>query len=487
MWKTSFRILLNKDKDNEATIQCYGLVDNTQDEDWNHVKLSLVAGLPISFVHDLYNPRYRQRPVVEVKDEEAYAPPVLEETIAEEKQMCMARSSCCVADDLAMDDEEFDSPKKEKKKRMKSMGMGCASLQKAGAAVPAPIMASAADRSKARESSNQPSVRTMESGDLFHYEIKHAVTVKRNGAALVPIFIGKTEAKRLLVYNASVRDKNPMATVLLINKTGLNFEGGPVTVLEEESYVGEAMLDTIRPNDEKYLPFAVELGVKVTTKQDSSNGTVHEIAIQNGIWTEHSYSIQAQQYEFNNVTGRKLNLMLEHPIANGYDLFETADYKERTENYYRFMIELEPNKITRFVAKQRRVLLNNHYIQNVDHKTILRWIEKYKIDEQTKKTIEDVIKVKNEKIEIERQLQSLQQKVTSTMSNQQRLREQLRVLGTKTIDEQKLRTRYVKEMTTDEDTLEKLAEEQKKFEQLRKEKEQLLNEMLQNIKFTKVM
>lgn len=75
VWKTSYRVLLGGPK---AMIQGWALVDNTQDEDWESVSLTLVAGLPISFVHDLYSPRYKRRPVVRVQEEEAYAPPVLE-------------------------------------------------------------------------------------------------------------------------------------------------------------------------------------------------------------------------------------------------------------------------------------------------------------------------------------------------------------------------------------------------------------------------
>ena len=75
IWKTSYRILLDDDK---SLIQGWALIDNTQDVDWNHVDLTLVAGLPVSFVHDLYSPRYQKRPVVEVPQGTAYAPPLIE-------------------------------------------------------------------------------------------------------------------------------------------------------------------------------------------------------------------------------------------------------------------------------------------------------------------------------------------------------------------------------------------------------------------------
>jgi hypothetical protein len=46
-------------------LQGWAIVENTSDDDWNNVKLSLVSGRPISFTMDLYQPLYSTRPVVE--------------------------------------------------------------------------------------------------------------------------------------------------------------------------------------------------------------------------------------------------------------------------------------------------------------------------------------------------------------------------------------------------------------------------------------
>src|SRR5690606_20870809 len=40
------------------------IVENQTDNDWNDVELSLVSGRPMSFVMDLYQPLYVQRPLV---------------------------------------------------------------------------------------------------------------------------------------------------------------------------------------------------------------------------------------------------------------------------------------------------------------------------------------------------------------------------------------------------------------------------------------
>ena len=45
----------------KSVIEGWALVDNTQNEDWRGVELSLVSGASNSFIYDLYSPRYAAR------------------------------------------------------------------------------------------------------------------------------------------------------------------------------------------------------------------------------------------------------------------------------------------------------------------------------------------------------------------------------------------------------------------------------------------
>src|SRR5262249_52715049 len=99
VWKATYRIILDEDAASPPTavgglattqplIQGWAVVDNTSDEDWQDVDLTLVAGLPVSFVHDLYTPRYIRRPVVEVKETTGVLPPMAEPGV-EDYEMAM--------------------------------------------------------------------------------------------------------------------------------------------------------------------------------------------------------------------------------------------------------------------------------------------------------------------------------------------------------------------------------------------------------------
>nr|HEV7955123.1 hypothetical protein [Candidatus Acidoferrales bacterium] len=67
VWKTTYRIVLPGATSPEGTkplLQGWAVVDNTVGEDWNDVELSLAAGAPQSFIQQLSQPYYMQRPTV---------------------------------------------------------------------------------------------------------------------------------------------------------------------------------------------------------------------------------------------------------------------------------------------------------------------------------------------------------------------------------------------------------------------------------------
>ena len=73
IWKTTYRLVLGAD--DKATLQGWALVENTTDDDWNNVRMSLVCGRPISFQMDLYQPLYVPRPTVEPERFASLRPP----------------------------------------------------------------------------------------------------------------------------------------------------------------------------------------------------------------------------------------------------------------------------------------------------------------------------------------------------------------------------------------------------------------------------
>ena len=61
IWRPSYRLVFGRDN---AQVQAWGIVQNLSGEDWRGVRLSLVAGSPVSFRSELATPVIPVRPVV---------------------------------------------------------------------------------------------------------------------------------------------------------------------------------------------------------------------------------------------------------------------------------------------------------------------------------------------------------------------------------------------------------------------------------------
>ena len=188
---------------------------------------------------------------------------------------------------------------------------------------------------QAAQDSIEVQTRTQEVGDLFAYEITHPVDVGRGRSALVPILQAKVDAERVILYNREVREKNPMSAFRIQNNTGLTLEGGPVTVFEQGNYVGEAMLDTMRRDEKRIVPYSVELGVIV--KQQTHNQREYLQRISKHGDTIHKYfrELLITQYQLQSRLDRDVQSYLDHHPT--YPTREnTPEPVEVTDNFWRF-------------------------------------------------------------------------------------------------------------------------------------------------------
>lgn len=455
VWKTSYRVMLGQA---ETRIQGWALVDNTQDEDWDDVALTLVAGLPISFVHDLYAPRHRRRPVVEVREEEAYAPPILEQ-------------AAYLAAEGVEEMRTFAGAPPPAMHRPPPPPMpGMARAAPAPMAPPSP-----AQRSQARERSVQVQTRTVEVGDLFQYVLDRPVTVKRNQSALVPILAAALSGKRVAIYNPEVRDKNPLSAIWLENTTGLTLEGGPLTVLENEDYVGESMLETMKPGEKRLVPYSVELGCVVAIDHESDVKDVHAVRIVNGALHLLRYKLARTIYRVTNKTDGVIDLFLEHRFEPQWKLVDTPKPLETTESFQRFRFDAAPKGETRFVVTERGDQWESVYLAHTTRDQLKVWVASRYLNQAAHEALGEIVSLNERVAESARSQGELQVQINEIGEKQARVRENLAALRDSR-DEQRLRERYVTDLTRDEDALVALSAE---LEQSRREKSSLEVELRQ--------
>ncbi len=436
VWKATYRILLGE-KDRPAMIQGWAVVDNTQDEDWENVTLSLIAGLPVSFVHDLYTPRYIRRPEVKVQETTGVLPPEVEEGILMQAEYGEALPAGGAASAAAAAPAGY---------------VRAAGKLLAGEKQPLRAMKSAV-------SSTPAQVRGRKIGDLFEYEIEHPVTIRRNQSALVPIVLKAFKGRPVLLYNQQNRPENPMRCVEFKNTTGLTLEGGPVTVLEEAKYVGEAMLDTLKPDEERLVPYAVELSVHVLDHVDATNEKINRVVIRRGQMQAHYVQVQQTTYHFHNKSAKEQTVYLEHPRGGQeWKLFASAEPREITENYWRFRFNITAREVTNFVVRQRQTLHQTYSVTDVSPQQLALWLEQKYLDGKTEKILRQVMELGQEAAILEAALANLDKERGAIHNEQKRIRENLQALGDRA-SEKDLRERFVKTLHGQEDRLEEIARE----------------------------
>ncbi len=461
VWKTSYRILLEEGE--KPLLQGWAVVDNTGDEDWKDVDLALIAGLPVSFVHDLYNPRYLKRPVVEVRTEAAAAPVIPEEAME-------------VAAELEEGEEDFGAAP-----MMAAMPM---------AAPPPPgapmmrkrAMAPALSRREAVERSAAVRTLTKEVGDLFEYRVDHPVSVHRNQSALVPILHRPFEGRRVLLYNRSTREKNPMACIELKNTTGLTLEGGPVTVTEADTYVGEAMLDTMKPEDRRFVPYAVELGCVVSVEDRQEEGPVFRAVVRRGVLAMEFYNLRRTLYTVRNKAKRAQTLYLEHPRTS-WELRDTPEPAETTDNTWRFKLELAPGASEELTITERSPAQRSFSLVDARVEHVSGFLQAGYIDERMAEELRHMMVLRDKVGALAQQERRLSNERAQLFKDQERIRANIDSLKSGA-SQRELAERFVSKLNEQEDRLEAIAQELMRLEKEKQEAQEAMELKLQSLAFT---
>ncbi len=455
IWKTSYRLIMSKQQalEQKCLLSGWSLIENTTNQDWEDIELSLVAGMPVSFKYDFYRPIFIQRPVIQPPKVLSARPTEIEEGLEMERfeEYTMAEAA----------------PKLKAMKRRARMAVA-PSAPPAGAAGGFGVTgATISDDALMDKVKSQTKTQTKDLGELFEYNISNPVSIKRKQSALVPILTKAIKAKRILLYNKNEHNKNPNACLEITNNTNLILERGPATLIYDDNLAGEAIIPFLNKEDTRLLNYAVEQAVIIIHEQKSENLSVHKVTFGSGYSYEYYYTNLMTEYKINNKTTEEKELYLDHPKTAGYKFVEKPVDPEETQNYWRFKITLKPKDAIIFKLKERKENYSSNYLWNWSKEDIIKRVGFYvkhkfidpKLEQQLKEIAELIqtsndLKNKREKLHEERDVMT---------SEQERLRENIAVLGT---DSQSitLKERYIKKLNDQESRFEEISKELKTLE-----------------------
>jgi hypothetical protein len=446
-WRVSYRLVADPDADGgpKALLLGWGIFDNRLEEELKEISLSLVAGMPISFVYDLYTPFTPERPFIE--EESRVAPgPV----------------------DLVAGAAAFAEMPESEPKMMRAM-----------AAPAAPMAQSRARKMSRQDMADSVSVSASGEamGELFQYHITTPVSVGRGQSAMVPIISTNLDYSKDLIYNSAKLQAHPIASLRLTNTTGLTLERGPATVIEGGDYVGEAVLPFTADGAEFIIPYAVELGVRVS-EQNGSQTEIHNLSLKGAYFLFEEWDIRWRQYQLNNTTTKPMDILVEHPRNPHYDLFDTPEPVETTEESMRFAVEVPAKSELKLRVNTRRLRQRREEIQKQSYVNLQRYLRQGLIDQSTHNLIAEILSLLEKIGDHKQRLSEIEGERQKVYEAQKQIQGNMQALSTEG-KEGRVRSQYVDRLEATENGLNVLGQEES---QLKKQIEGLETDIKRKLK-----
>ncbi len=460
IWKTTYRVVL--DSTGKPFFQGWAIVDNVGEEDWTQVKLSMVSGTPVSFIQPIQQPLYRYRPVIPIPEDLNLDPQVYEP--ASGMGIGIGRGGNTGGGDR---NDGGGGP---------GGGGGASEIVNASANYSSVegAVTTLSDAITGGDSGVEAAAKGNELGDLFEYSVEQPVTVNRNRSALIPILQTRMEGERVSIYNEAARKDRPMSGLLLKNTSALTLEDGSLTVIEGDAYAGEALLERLKPGEDRFISFALDLATLVNTRSKAGREPVFLVRILNGVFQAHFYESERKTYVLTNQTDRPRVVFVEHPLREGWKLSKDAPPPfEKTQNTYRFRVELAPRGSAELQVAEQRALMDTYALNNLSSKDLALFVSRNYVDASSRAELEKLVGIKARLSDADSRLSAIEREAKEIGEDQERLRENIKALND-TAEARQLIARYVQKAGEQETRLEQLLAEKRK---LQEERSRLLAEL----------
>jgi hypothetical protein len=300
-----------------------------------------------------------------------------------------------------------------------------------------------------------------EVGDLFEYKIDQPVTVPHDRSALIPILQTRMDGERVSIYNEATRRDRPMGGMLLKNTSSLTLEDGSMTIIDGDAYAGEALMERLKPGEQRLISFALDLGTLVTARLKEDRTPTFQVRVINGVFQAHYHQTTKKMYTVTNQTDKPRTLVIEHPIRPYWKLTDDTPKPEATTaRFYRFRVPLKPHESVDLPVTERREVMDSYALTNFTRPDLELFVARNYIDAQTRVILEKILDIKGQLAAAQTKLSAIQTESTAITEDQERLRENIKAL-TSTAEAKQLIARYVNKADTQESRLEQLEKDRR--------------------------
>jgi hypothetical protein len=201
----------------------------------------------------------------------------------------------------------------------------------------------------------------------------------------------------------------------------LHLAQGPVTVLDDGSYAGDARLPDLQPNETRLISYAVDLGTEVEAKQKAEE-SLQAVKIVKGILHATYKTRETKTYTVKNRSPQARTLLIEHPYRSQYTLISPEKAAERAREVYRFAVSAATDKAVTLDVIEELPRVQVVALSNLDDEAVRVFIRSRAINERVKKALEEALALKAKLNATQQAIQKEEQALKVIEQDQSRMR-----------------------------------------------------------------
>jgi len=434
VWKATYRFDLGSEK---PYLQGWAIVDNVGEMDWTDVELSLVTGRPVSFIQELYVPFHLQRPTIPLSIAGVALARTYESGFIGVSSGMATEASYYSADESSeIMDYRMEQP-------------SFASIRNS----PAPV------------------TNTRSSGDMFVFTSPTPITLERQQSAMIPLVQSTFVGQKISIFDGTNARQDISVNLALgvkfKNDSGMKLPAGPITMYDDDTYVGDALLEFLPENDIRMVSYGDDLSVTgIISVSQVTN--IDSITIVDGILNMRKRDIYERVYNFKNTSENEKNLIIEHPFIQGSTLVEPQVYEERTGTLYRFDTSISGNEESQFSVKEEVISEERIVISNLGLEDLLSYSTNGDIPEDIREISKKAAQLYSEINNTNSTYFYFETNRNEKIEEQDRIRKNIEAVGSDSTQGKEYVKKLVKIDEEIEDLNKKMRETVEKIQELRK-------------------
>ena len=324
-------------------------------------------------------------------------------------------------------------------------------------------------------------------GDLFEYKLKDRVTIRKNQSAMVPILQNEIRAEKVSVWTLGHSSAHPLRGVWLTNTSGGTLDGGNFSVLEDEIFAGQGLLDPIKPDERRLLSYATDLAMLVREAGSETPQRNVQVAIAHGVMIRTSEAQQKYTYTIRNEDSSQRALILEHPVRLGWNLSkDTPRPEETTLSTYRFRVDVAPKQAATLEIKESHPVETRVELTNITDDQLALMVKEGSVNPEIEQALRKILEQKDQVASLDSEAEKRGKEIDGIYNDQQRLRENLKALKG-SAEEKALTQRYTQQLSDQETHLDKLNIEKADFEKKSADAQEQLDKMIEDLSIEAIL